>query len=77
MISPGINPDYWKRAIRLAETMPVAVDHIPPLETVFDLKSGSRAKLVDRTGSMVMIKVEKYRLYWIECSEVKARIAAN
>jgi hypothetical protein len=77
MISPGINPDYWKRAIRLAETMPVAVDDLPPLETVVDLKSGARAKLVDRSGSMVMIEVEQYRLDWIEWSEVKARIAAN
>jgi hypothetical protein len=57
--------------------MQVAVDDIPPLYGVFDLKSGARAKLVDRSGSMVMIEVEKYRSDWIEWSEVKARIAAK
>jgi hypothetical protein len=57
--------------------MQVAVDDIPPLYSVFDLKSGARAKLVDRSGSMVMIEVEKYRSDWIEWSEVKARIAAK
>ncbi len=57
--------------------MQVAVDDIPPLYSVFDLKSGARAKLVDRSGSMVMIEVEKSRSDWIEWSEVKARIAAK
>jgi hypothetical protein len=57
--------------------MQVAVDDIPPLYSVFDLKSGARAKLVDRSGSMVMSEVEKYRSDWIEWSEVKARIAAK
>ena len=47
------------------------------IESVFDLKSGLRAKLVDRSGSMVIIEIDKYRSDWIEWSEVKARIAAK
>jgi hypothetical protein len=46
-------------------------------ESVFDLKSGARAKLVDSSGSMVNIEIDKYRSDWIEWSEVKARIAAK
>ncbi len=56
-------------------------DEIPDygrhIESVFDLKSGARAKLVDRSGSMVIIEIDKYRSDWIEWSEVKARIAAK
>jgi hypothetical protein len=29
------------------------------MESVFDLKSGARAKLVDRSGSMVIIEIDK------------------
>jgi len=47
------------------------------IESVFDLKSGLRAKLVDRSGSMVIIEIDKYRSDWIEWSAVKARIAAK
>jgi phage baseplate assembly protein gpV len=36
-----------------------------------------RAKLVDRTGSMVIVEVQEHRSDWIEWSEVKARIAAK
>jgi len=61
MISPGINPQYWKRAMRQAEKMQIVGEDIPPVESVFDLKSGARAKLVDRSGSMVIVEVEKYR----------------
>ena len=43
----------------------------------FDRKSGARAQLVDRSGSMVIVEVEEYRSDWIEWSEVKARIAAK
>jgi hypothetical protein len=52
-------------------------DDIPPIKSVFDLKSGVRAKLVDRSGSMVIVEVQEYRCDWIEWREVKARIAAE
>jgi hypothetical protein len=55
----------------------VVGNDIPPIESVFDLRSGVRAKLVDRSGSMVIIEVQEYRSDWIEWSEVKARIAAK
>ena len=74
MISPGISPDYQKQTIDQAA---VVGDDIPMLKSVFDLKSGPRAKLVDRSGSMVIIEIDKYRSDWIEWSEVKARIAAK
>jgi hypothetical protein len=44
-----INPDHWK----LAEKIRIVGEDIPPIKSVFDLKSGARAKLVDRSGSMV------------------------
>ena len=71
----AINPEYFKRLIK-GETQIVGED-IPPIESVFDLKSGARAKLVDRSGSMVIIAVEEYRSDWIEWREVKDRIAAR
>jgi hypothetical protein len=52
-------------------------DEIPTIESVFDLKSGARAKLVNRSGSMVIVEIDRYRTDWIEWSEVKARIAAK
>jgi hypothetical protein len=67
-----VNPDYWKRV----EKMQIVGEDIPPVKSVFELKSGARAKLVDRSGSMVIVEVEAYRSDWIEWSEVKARIAA-
>lgn len=70
-----VNPDYLKRAIILAEKMRIVGEDIPPVKSVFELKSGARAKLVDRSGSMVIVEVEDYRSDWIEWSEVKARIA--
>ena len=70
-----VNPDYLKRAIILAEKMRIVGEDIPPVRSVFELKSGARAKLVDRSGSMVIVEVEDYRSDWIEWSEVKARIA--
>ena len=45
----------------------------PPIQTVFYLKSGARAKLVDRSGSTVIVEIEKRRSDWIEWREVKAR----
>jgi hypothetical protein len=69
-----INVDYLKQLTNAGKTQVVAND-IPPVESVFDLKSGVRAKLVDRSGSMVIVEVEDYRSDWIEWSEVKARIA--
>ena len=72
----AISPDYFKRLVNAANTQVVGED-IPPIESVFDLKSGVRAKLVDRSGSMVIIAVDDYRSDWIEWSEVKARIAAT
>lgn len=50
---------------------------IPPLYSTFLLKSGVRARLIDRSGSMVMVEVEKHRSEWIEWTEVKARIEAS
>ena len=72
----AISPDYFKRLINAANTQVVGAD-IPPIKSVFHLKSGVRARLVDRSGSMVIVEVEDYRSDWIEWSEVKARIAAK
>jgi hypothetical protein len=72
----AISPDYFRRLINAGHTQVVGED-IPPVKSVFDLKSGVRAKLVDRSGSMVIFEVEDYRSDWIEWSEVKARIAAK
>ena len=72
----AISPDYFKRLVNAANTQVVGED-IPPIESVFDLKSGVRAKLADRSGSMVIVEVEHYRSDWIEWREVKARIAAR
>jgi hypothetical protein len=77
MLSPGIHPEYWRRAMEQMGKMLVVGTDIPPIQTVFDLKSGVRAKLVDRSGSMVIIEIEKSRSDWIEWSEVKPRIAAK
>jgi hypothetical protein len=71
----ALSSDYLNRAIKLAEKMQIVGEDIPPIKSVFDLKSGVRAKLVDRSGSMVIIEVDDYRSDWIEWSEVKARIA--
>jgi len=72
----AISPEYFKRLVNAANTQVVGND-IPPIKSVFDLISGVRAKLVDRSGSMVIVEVEDYRSDWIEWSEVKARIAAK
>ena len=72
----AISPDYFKRLINAGNTQVVGED-IPPVKSVFDLKSGVRAKLVDRSGSMVIVEVQEYRSDWIEWSEVKERIAAK
>jgi hypothetical protein len=72
-----VNPDYLKQAIELAGKMRVVGEDIPPIKSVFELKSGARAKLVDRSGSMVIVEVEDHRSDWIEWNEVKARIAAT
>jgi hypothetical protein len=77
MHSSGIDFDYWKRAMEQAGKMQVTGEDIPPVQSVLDLKSGVRAKLVDRSGSMVIIEVEKYRSDWIEWSEVKARVVVK
>jgi len=71
-----LTPDYLK-AIKLVEKMRVVGEDIPPVQSVFELKSGARARLVDRSGSMVIVEVEEHRSDWIEWSEVKARIAAK
>jgi hypothetical protein len=71
-----LTPDYLK-AIKLVEKMRVVGEDIPPVRSVFELKSGARARLVDRSGSMVIVEVEEHRSDWIEWSEVKARIAAK
>ena len=72
----GLSPDYLRRAIELTGKMRIVGEDIPPVQSVFELKSGARARLVDRSGSMVIVEVEDYRSDWIEWSEVKARIAA-
>jgi hypothetical protein len=72
----AISPDYFKRLVNAANTQVVG-DDIPPIESFFDLKSGVRAKLADRSGSMVIVEVEHYRSDWIEWREVKARIAVR
>jgi hypothetical protein len=72
----ALNPDYFKRLMNARNTQVVGED-IPPIESVFHLKSGARAKLVDRSGPMVIVEVDDYRSDWIEWSEVKARIAAK
>ena len=72
----AITSEYFKRLINAANTQVVG-DDIPPIESFFDLKSGVRARLVDRSGSMVIIEVEHHRSDWIEWREVKARIAAK
>jgi hypothetical protein len=72
----AISPDYFKRLVNAANTQVVGED-IPPIESFFDLKSGVRAKLADRSGSMVIVAVDHYRSDWIEWSEVKERIAAT
>ena len=73
----SLNADYLKRAIEAidqAEKTQIVDEDVPPVQSVFDLKSGARAKLVDRSGSMVIVEVEKYRSDWNEWSEVKARM---
>jgi hypothetical protein len=77
MLSPGIHPEYWKLTMEQIAKMQAVATDIPPIQTVFDLKSGARARLIDRSGSMVIIEVEKSRSDWIEWSEVKPRIVAK
>jgi len=72
-----LNSDQWNRELKLAEKMQIVGEDIPPIKSVFDLKSGARARLVDRSGSMVIVEVEDYRSDWIEWSEVKARISSK
>jgi hypothetical protein len=72
----AITSEYFKRLINAANTQ-VVCDDIPPIKSVLRLKSGVRAKLADRSGSMVIVEVEDYRSDWIEWREVKARIAAE
>jgi hypothetical protein len=72
----AISPDYFKRLVQGEKTRIVGED-IPPIKSVFELKSGARARLVDRSGSMVIVEVDDYRSDWIEWSEVKARIATK
>jgi hypothetical protein len=57
----AISPDYFRRLINAGHTQVVGED-IPPVKSVFDLKSGVRAKLVDRSGSMVIFEVERLPL---------------
>lgn len=71
----AINPDF-KRLANAGNGQVVRED-IPPIKSVFHLKSGARAKLADRSGSMVIIEVEKYSSDWIEWREVETRIAAK
>jgi hypothetical protein len=69
----AIGADYLRRL----EKMQIVGEDIPPIKSVFDLKSGVRARLVDRSGSMVIVEVEGYRSDWIEWREVKGRIASQ
>ena len=72
----ALPPGYFKRLVKAGNTQVVGED-IPPIKSVFDLKSGVRAKLVDRSGSMVIIEVQEHRSDWVEWSEVNTRIAAK
>ena len=54
-----------------------ADEDILPIDSVFLLKSGARAKLIYRSGSMVIIEVEKLASDWTEWSEAKVRIARD
>ena len=74
MISAGVSAYHCNPTVQQGRKTDVVGDDIPTIESVFDLKSGARAKLVDRSGSMVIIEVDGYRSDWIEWSEVKARI---
>jgi len=50
----------------------------PPFKSVFELKAGARGKLVDRSGSMVIVEKSKSPLDWIEWSQRSKRgIAAK
>jgi hypothetical protein len=71
----ALSPDYIKR-LNAGNTQVVGED-IPHIKSVFHLKSGARAKLADRSGSMVIVEVQECRSDWIEWSKVKARIAAK
>ena len=71
-----LSPDYFRLLVNAGKIQVVGGD-IPPIQSIFDLKSGVRAKLVDRSGSMVIVEVEGYRSSWIEWREVKERIAAT
>ncbi len=54
MISIRVSAYYWNRTVQQEEKIQFVGDDIPTIESVFDLKSGARAKLVDRSGSMVV-----------------------
>jgi len=58
----SLNADYLKPVIDHAEKTQIVDEDVPPVQSVFDLKSGARAKLVDRSGSMVIVEVEKIPL---------------
>ena len=76
----ALGPDYFRRLVNAGNLQVVGEDvnkDIPPVQTVFNLKSGVRAKLVDRSGSMVIVEVQDHRSDWLEWSEVKARISAK
>jgi len=76
----ALGPDYFRRLVNAGNLQIVGEDvnkDIPPVQTVFNLKSGVRAKLVDRSGSMVIVEVQDHRSDWLEWSEVKARISAK
>jgi hypothetical protein len=51
-----------KPVIDHAEKTQIVDEDVPPVQSVFDLKSGARAKLVDRSGSVVIVEVEKIPL---------------
>jgi hypothetical protein len=58
----SLNADYLKPVIDHAEKTQIVDEDVPPVQSVFDLKSGARAKLVDRSGSVVIVEVEKIPL---------------
>src|SRR5580700_5968292 len=57
----ALSSDYFKRLVNAANVQ-VADEDIPPIKSVFDLKSGVRAKLVDRSGLMVIVEVQRLPL---------------
>lgn len=69
--------DLWTNSQNGSGEIQVVGQDIPVIYSTFYLKSGVRARLVDRSGSLVILEVDRSRSDWIEWSEVKSRIAST